>query len=244
MWCHIVSRTLSPNCYVVEPTSQICDWVQGDTDLKVGRWYATNQLLPDGRQIVVGGRNTQTLEFAPPTSSSQAITLGLLSQGSLYPFVFLLPSGNLFIFVSHASIIYNYKTNTVVRTFPKIPGNARTYPSGGSAVLLPLMWDDDYQSAQVLVCGGATSTSNTGATCSKTCGKISVTRPRSTWTMENMPGPRCMGDMLLLPDTNVLIINGAEKGNVLLNLIANFAVCVYTLHYNTGYESQYNDAHC
>ncbi|KAG0560890.1 hypothetical protein KC19_9G022400 [Ceratodon purpureus] len=206
------TRTLSPNCYNVEPTTQICDWVQGNTDLKVGRWYSTNQLLPDGRQIIVGGRNTQTLEFAPPKASSQAITLGLLSKASLYPFVFLLPSGNLFIFAKTSSIIYNYQTNTVVRTFPNIAGNARTYPSGGSAVMLPLTWQDDYQSAKVLVCGGATSTSNTGATCSSSCGLISVTTAGSTWAMENMPMPRCMGDMLLLPDTNALIINGAQKG--------------------------------
>lgn len=206
-------RTLSSNCYTVEPITKQCDWVETKARLSVGRWYSTNQLLPDGRQIIVGGRKTQTLEYSPP-SGRGAIPLGLLSNGQLYPFVHLLPTGDLFIFVNKHSIIYNYQNNKVVRTFPLIPGNPRTYPNGGSSVILPLKWEDDHQVAEILVCGGATSSSSKTATCSNTCGRIVATKANSNWVIETMPNPRCMGDMILLPDTNVLIINGAGKGNI------------------------------
>lgn len=42
-----------------------CDWVESDTQLQNGRWYASNQILPDGSQIVVGGRSVQTVEYVP-----------------------------------------------------------------------------------------------------------------------------------------------------------------------------------
>lgn len=42
-----------------------CNWVEQDTQLQNGRWYASNQILPDGSQIVVGGRSTQTIEYVP-----------------------------------------------------------------------------------------------------------------------------------------------------------------------------------
>ena len=238
--CHILSRTLSPNCYNVEPTTQICDWVQGNTDLKVGRWYSTNQLLPDGRQIIVGGRNTQTLEFAPPKASSQAITLGLLSKASLYPFVFLLPSGNLFIFANQDSIMFNYKTGTEVRRFPRLAGGPRNYPSSGSSVLLPITAADGYKAAEVMICGGAPAGSfqNVGsgkfAPALQTCGRLVITATNPQWQIENMPSPRVMGDMLILPTGEILIINGAKYGT------AGWGVCrepaLAPVLYNPGFR--------
>ena len=42
-----------------------CDWVEQDDGLQNGRWYSTNQILPDGSIIVVGGRGTTTVEYVP-----------------------------------------------------------------------------------------------------------------------------------------------------------------------------------
>lgn len=42
-----------------------CDWVELDGGLQEGRWYASNQILPDGTQIVVGGRGVGTVEYVP-----------------------------------------------------------------------------------------------------------------------------------------------------------------------------------
>ena len=45
--------------------------------------------------------------------------------------------------------------------------------------------------------------------------------------MENMPAPRVMGDMLILPNGEILIINGAEKGTAGWELATNPALAPY-----------------
>ncbi|KAG0621540.1 hypothetical protein M758_3G027900 [Ceratodon purpureus] len=222
-----VIRNLARNCFFVTPINTICDWVEGAQKLNVGRWYATNQLLPDGRQIIVGGRGQPSYEYSPPSANSKAIPMDFLKTSAdvttsatdtnnIYPYVHLLPTtGYLYIFANRDSIIFDYINNVVIRKFPKIPGNPRNYPSAGSSVMLPLKWQDNFQTAEVLVCGGATSmlgNQQPQALCSVTCGRIQVTTANSKWKMESMPIPRCMGDMILLPDMNVLIINGARRG--------------------------------
>jgi hypothetical protein len=59
-------RTYSP-C----PSSGTCNWVETTTPLQLGRWYASNQQLPDGTEIVVGGRSAFTVEFVPANGRGQ-----------------------------------------------------------------------------------------------------------------------------------------------------------------------------
>ncbi|KAK4354422.1 hypothetical protein RND71_026616 [Anisodus tanguticus] len=72
--------------------------------------------------------------------------------------------------------------------------------------------------AEVLVCGGAPRGSYPRAAkgdfvgALNTCGRITITDPNPQWTMETMPLARTMGDMVILPNGNVLIINGAASG--------------------------------
>ena len=229
-------RSLSTSCYAVEPVTRHCDWVESNLTLRYPRWYATNILLPDNRQIIFGGRDIhQSCEFIPPTvpptparymaflnMTQDGIACNLSSNmcnyttngpNNWYPFAYLLPTPNqIFLFANRDSIIYDYVLNIVVRKFPRIPGNPRNYPSGGSSVMLPMKWEDGYQKVEVMVCGGATNTTNVYANCSTSCGRMVVTDPHATWAMENMPIQRCMGDMVLLPDTNILVINGAQNG--------------------------------
>ncbi|KAL6963372.1 (methyl)glyoxal oxidase, partial [Sarracenia purpurea var. burkii] len=47
-----------------------CDWQEIGSGLAQKRWYATNHLLPDGRQIIIGGREQFNYEFYPKSSSS------------------------------------------------------------------------------------------------------------------------------------------------------------------------------
>ncbi|XP_039040202.1 aldehyde oxidase GLOX1-like [Hibiscus syriacus] len=46
-----------------------------------------------------------------------------------------------------------------------------------------------------------------------TCARITITDPNPQWVMETMPLARVMGDMILLPNGNVLLINGAGSGS-------------------------------
>ncbi|XP_059638113.1 aldehyde oxidase GLOX-like [Cornus florida] len=212
---------------IFQPCSY-CDWQELNSKLTKRRWYATNHILPDGRQIIIGGRQQFNYEFYPKTaSSSEAYNLPFLAQTSdrriennLYPFVFLNVDGNLFIFANNRAILFNYFKGVVVKTYPAIPGgDPRSYPSTGSSVLLPLKDLQGTQiEAEVLVCGGAPKGSYSSAINGKfvgalnTCGRIKITDPNPQWVVEKMPLARVMGDMLLLPNGNVLIINGAASG--------------------------------
>lgn len=212
-----MDRTFTP-CAV----TQNCDWVESATQqLQAPRWYATNQLLPDGRQIIIGGRAAFNIEYIPP-SANGPLYFDFLNatndaqNDNLYPYVHLMPDGNLYIFANQDSIVYNYVTNTVVKTFPRIPGGPRNYPSAGSSVMLPLLAANQFSVVEVLVCGGAQYGAFlapwTKKPCSITCERIVVTDVNPIWMEEKMPIARCMGDMILLPNTDVLIINGASVG--------------------------------
>ncbi|XP_042491794.1 aldehyde oxidase GLOX-like [Macadamia integrifolia] len=198
-----------------------CDWQEISNGLIQRRWYATNQILPDGRIIVIGGQENN-YEFYPKTSTSATVfSLTFLEQTSnLYPFVHLNVDGNLFICAYNEAILFNYTSNSVVHTFPPIPDyQPRTYPFTGSSVLLPLRnLQSSSVEAEVLICGGAPwdsyqdATSGNFTAALNTCARIRITDPNAAWTMETMPLARVMGDMTLLPNGQVLIINGARRG--------------------------------
>ncbi|XP_039119476.1 aldehyde oxidase GLOX1-like isoform X3 [Dioscorea cayenensis subsp. rotundata] len=203
-----------------------CDWEEIKNGLILKRWYASNALLPDGRIIVVGGRARFDYEFIPKASVYDLPFLRQTkdsSENNLYPFLHLLPDGNLFVFANTKSIVLDFKTNKVVREFPEIPGNAaRNYPSSGSSVLLPLLLNNSEDingiKAEIMICGGAEPSSNSKAMkgeflpADDTCGRLVVTEKSPEWEMERMPMSRVMGDMVLLPTGDILIINGAGKG--------------------------------
>ncbi|XP_057422653.1 aldehyde oxidase GLOX1-like [Lotus japonicus] len=211
-----------------------CDWVEFNHSLVVPRWYSTNHILPDGRhQIIIGGRKQYNFEFYPKNSKiKNTYSLPLLAQthdvdqeNNLYPFVFLNVDGNLFIFANNRAILFNYNSRQIVRTYPSIPGGEpRNYPSTGSAVLLPLK-NISHSSqplnveAEVMICGGAPRGSYLEAHDShrflgalNTCARIKITDTNPKWSMETMPGARIMSDMVMLPNGNVLLINGASAG--------------------------------
>ncbi|KAF5818030.1 putative galactose oxidase [Helianthus annuus] len=206
-----------------------CDWKELKAGLINRRWYATNHLLPSGRQIIIGGRRQYNYEFYPKVSKSEkAYNLPFLVQtndpkleNNLYPFVFLNTDGNLFIFANNRAILFDYSLNRVVKNYPQIPGGEpRNYPSTGSAVLLPLrIVQRNVTVVEVLVCGGAPKGAFVNAQngvfdgALKTCGRIKISDPSPKWVMESMPLARVMGDMLLLPTGDVLIINGGSKGS-------------------------------
>lgn len=171
-------------------------------------------------------------EFLPKRATgANKFNLELLYGGvdDLYPFVSLLPDGNVWIFAARDSVLLNYKTNVIVRKYPTIPGQTRNYPAAGSSTLLPLSWVDGFQAAEVLVCGGSSASFNTNKPAQKSCGRMMVTAPDASWAMEDMPVARTMGDMILLPTGDVLIINGAQVGSQGWEYASNaaFQPCLY-----------------
>ncbi|KAK1362117.1 aldehyde oxidase GLOX [Heracleum sosnowskyi] len=208
-----------------------CDWIEFERNLTVQRWYATNQILPDGRIIIVGGRRAFSYEFFPKNQEDGTLknvfNLSFLLQTSdskeennLYPFVHILPDGNLFIFANQRSILFDYSNHRVLKEYPVIPDAKRSYPSTGSSVLLPfkLVSGEVLPEAEVMICGGSYGGAYLKArvghyvAASTSCGRLKVSDPDPKWVMEEMPMGRVMPDMLLVPTGDVVIINGAGRG--------------------------------
>ncbi|MCD7457034.1 hypothetical protein HAX54_033951 [Datura stramonium] len=205
-----------------------CDWTELPQNLTVQRWYASDHILPDGRVIIVGGRRAFSYEFFPKNSNDNdaAFDFPFLKEttdpgeeNNLYPFLYLLPDGNLYIFANQRSISFDYVNNKVVKEFPMIPGEKRNYPSTGSSVMLPLRLHSALNPVvEVMICGGARGGAYISAQkgafwpASRTCGRMKLTDPDPKWVMEDMPLGRVMPDMLLLPTGDVIILNGAARG--------------------------------
>ncbi|KAL9234718.1 hypothetical protein vseg_009556 [Gypsophila vaccaria] len=225
-----VVRTFQPtNCSGTTSTNN-CDWVEIPNGLFEHRWYASNHILGDGSSIILGGRRGFSYEFFPKTPSTSNLTpfpfLAEVNErgveNNLYPFIFLNVDGNLFVFANNRAILFDFKNNVVVRTYPTVPGgDPRNYPSTGSAVLLPIknLELGDKAEVEVFICGGARHGAYVKAASKKwflpalnSCARFKINDPNATWVMETMPKPRVMGDMLLLPNGDVLIINGAASG--------------------------------
>lgn len=225
-----VVRSLAPCAFNSGAATAACDWVERPGYLAVRRWYATNQILPDGRVVIVGGRRQYSYEFFPREEEAQPREFPFLretrdgdAENNLYPFLHLLPDGSLFVFANTRAVAIDYATGRVLRTFPAIPGGEpRNYPSTGSSVLLPLRLPAGGGAAavvaEVLICGGAPRGSyqqalnGTFIPALRTCGRLVLTDSGASWRMETMPAARVMGDMLLLPTGDVIIVNGAGKG--------------------------------
>ncbi|KAL6650973.1 hypothetical protein ACP70R_009898 [Stipagrostis hirtigluma subsp. patula] len=201
-------------------TDGSCDWVESPNALAEGRWYGTNEKLPDGGAIIVGGLGVTTYEFLPkvPGGANNGAFIQLrpfLSRvNTLYPFVHLNIDGNLFIFANNRAILFDYKGGRILREYPQVSGlEPRTNPFAGSSVLLPLK--PNPTEAEVLICGGAPAPQSATAALPAldTCKRLKITDPAAQWVDEpRMPSRRVMGDMILLPNGEVAIINGAKDG--------------------------------
>ncbi|KAI3775924.1 hypothetical protein L1987_45684 [Smallanthus sonchifolius] len=203
-------------------TTSFCDWEElDDVELIQGRWYSTNQILPNGSVIIIGGKDAVSVELFPPRTGGSVVNFPFLADAAddqmdnLYPYVHLLPNGHLFVFANDKSVLYDYTNNVVLKQYPQLQGGPRNYPSAGSSVMLALT--GDYSSAIVVVCGGAQygayNAMNITAPAKSSCGRIEATAKNPVWEMEDMPFRRIMGDMVMLPTGDVLIINGAQAGS-------------------------------
>ncbi|CAL9056182.1 unnamed protein product [Musa banksii] len=209
------------------------DWVERPFYLGVRRWYASNQLLPDGRVIILGGRRQFSYEFFPrELAGSRTVfqfpflldTWNRETENNLYPFLHLLPDGTLFVFANDRAVVLDAIRHRVLRRLPPVPGGPRSYPSSGSSVLLPLR---PGAAPEVLVCGGTpwgsyrAALNGTFLPALRTCARIKPADSDPAWSLEDMPLPRVMGDMLLLPTCDVLIVNGAAAGTAGWELARN-----------------------
>lgn len=202
------------------------NWREPGNKLNSKRWYPSAQTLSDGRVFVASGslngldpsvpaNNNPTYEILSPTgvSVTGSIRMDILARNQpyyMYPFMHLLRDGQIFIFTSKSSQIFNINTNSVAKEMPDLPGLFRTYPNTGGSVLLPLKSSDGWAS-RVMICGGG-SYQDITSPADASCGLISPEAATPTWEMDTMPQGRVMVEGVLLPDEKVLWLNGANRG--------------------------------
>ncbi|KAK7452115.1 hypothetical protein VKT23_012220 [Stygiomarasmius scandens] len=211
------------------------DWEENGDILKLQRprWYPAAAMLANGSIVVIGGErgandiDSPNLEILPkPLGGDTVVDLPWLldaTQLNLYPFVTVLPSGNLFIVYYNQARILNPTTFDTLKILPKIPGNVnnadagRTYPLEGAMVLFPQRapYTDPLR---VLICGGSTPGP---ASVSDNCVSIAPEAPNAAWTVERMPSRRVMSCMVPLPDGTFMIMNGAKEGVAGFGLASN-----------------------
>lgn len=220
-----------------DKSSNGANWVEPGNQLDTARWYPSVQTLPDGTIFVASGslngldpaqhaNNNPTYEILDQNgiTQGQSIPMEILVKSQpyyMYPFIHLLPDGNLFIFVSKSSEIFNFSSNTTIQSLPDLPGEYRTYPNTGTSVLLPLSSSNNW-SAEILICGGGAYQDLTSPT-DASCGRITPLSSSSsssnnnnkppTWELDSLPQGRTMLDNILLPDGTILFLNGAHIGS-------------------------------
>lgn len=201
-------------------------WSEPGNQLNTARWYASVASLADGTQFVASGslngldptvaaNNNPTWELLDRNGISNNIStaLDILVKNQpyyMYPFLHLLPSGDLFVFVSKSGELFSPSTNLTTSALPDLPGDYRTYPNTGGSVLLPLSSSNNY-TPEVVICGGGAYQDITSPT-DPSCGRISPISPNPSWEMDSMPSGRGMGEATLLPDGTVLWVNGCGQG--------------------------------
>ncbi|KAF9897316.1 hypothetical protein BX616_005816, partial [Lobosporangium transversale] len=205
-----------------------CTFIENPADpawqMTGNRWYVSITTLPSGDLFVLGGSNESlainrqatnnpTWELYPKPLDYKPVLMQFMIDAmpnNLYPNVYTLPDGNLYIFANQKSVIYNVQTQQEVKRLPDIPGGPRSYPLTGSHVLLPLDPAKNYQH-EILVCGGSEAMS-TRANALQSCGRINLHADDPQWEMDQMPTPRLMSDAVILADGKIMLLNGAQQG--------------------------------
>lgn len=133
--------------------------------------------------------------------------------------VIALPDGRIFMAANNQTAIYDMETNTETR-LPDIPNGVRiSYPYDGTIALLPLH-PPDY-TPEILICGGSATSDQIPAInltsqdpASDQCNRMTLTPEgiQRGWEIERLLEPRVMPEMILMPNGQVIIVNGGKTG--------------------------------
>ena len=134
---------------------------------------------------------------------------------SIYPFVFVLPTHKLFIHAWNKTCLLDLDSfEFEARRILTLRSEPRNYPVQGTVVLLPLLptTNPPYQ-PRVLLIGGGGVPPDLKMPATETCEILDLSAEPLTWrAAPSLAGGRVMGDAVLLPDGNVLVMNGSRTG--------------------------------
>ncbi|KAF7328277.1 hypothetical protein MVEN_02567600 [Mycena venus] len=212
------------------------DWQENFQELSLQRqrWYPTAAVLANGSVLVIGGETGSNASPQPsleilPNPGGKADTvieldwLARTDPYNLYPFVFVLPSGRIFVIYYNEARILDPVTFSTVVQLPNLPASVnnflggRTYPLEGAAVMFPqhAPYTDP---VRILTCGGSAPGAGVAL---DNCVSIEPESPNPTWLLERMPSQRVMPCMTPLPDGTFMIMNGAHQGLAGFGLATN-----------------------
>ncbi|KAI0745030.1 DUF1929-domain-containing protein [Earliella scabrosa] len=208
-----------------------CEWVL-TTEMTTRRWYPSLETLEDGSAIILGGcgwggyvnaafQDNPTWEIFPPPEGQELVNSNLLATtlpANLYPLTWMLPSGNIFLQSNWKTALLDYKTQTETPLDDMIDA-VRVYPASGGSAMLPLTPDNDY-TATLLFCGGTNLQPDRWVTdwniaaykASDSCVRITPDKSGSYVQDDPLPEGRTMGNLILLPNGKILMLNGAQTG--------------------------------
>ncbi|KAK7440787.1 hypothetical protein VKT23_016864 [Stygiomarasmius scandens] len=206
------------------------------------RWYQSSARIEDGSILIMGGSwdniiinlpniTNPTYEYYPPKNmhgqNGTPIYMPFLDEtlnANFFPLLMQLPDGNFFVAAKNKAIIWDRRTNQEIRRLPDVPnGVIITNPIPAGSTLLPLTPENNY-TPEVLICGGSTYpddlpswerfVASSQEPASNQCIRMVLDDAgiEKGWEVEQMPQPRIMSEMVLLPDGRVLILNGAQTG--------------------------------
>lgn len=210
------------------------DWQENVNSLsmKDGRWYPSAMIMSNGSILVMGGEDgsngkaVPTLEILPNPNSVPSQHCDYLQRTdpyNLYPFLAVMPSGNIFVSYYNEARLLDPVSLQTVQTLPNIPGSVnnpaggRTYPLEGSFMLLP-QFAPYTDPVTVLICGGSVPGP---AIALDNCVSTQPDSNNATWLIERMPSQRVISCMTALPDGTYLILNGAQQGVAGFGLATN-----------------------
>ncbi|KAJ7624447.1 glyoxal oxidase precursor, partial [Roridomyces roridus] len=218
-----------PGCTVFEDPENL--------HLVVTRWYPTALRIADGSLMIMGGSDILTtfngadiaqnnIEFFPPRAGEAGTVrpskfLNDTLPANLFP-RYVLPSGHILMIANNQSAVYDVDTNTELMRLPDLPNGVRIgVPFDGFAQLLPL--SPPLYEPTVLACGGSDKPdtitveemSNQDVATTQ-CSRITLTPAgiAAGWEVEQLPDPRLLPETVLLPNGDLMIINGAHTGQV------------------------------
>jgi len=206
-----------------------CNWIMDDP-MTTRRWYPTLETLEDGSMIILGGcqwggyvngggQDNPTYEFFP--SRGDPIASPILSSTlpvNLYPLTWLLPSGNLLIQSNRKTVLLDYRKNKEFQ-LDNMPDAVRTYPASAGNVMMPLTPANNW-TATVMFCGGSNIQSDQWEQdwdiphhpASNSCVSITPDVNGSYTEVDPLPEGRSMGNLIILPNGQILCLNGAKTG--------------------------------
>lgn len=198
-----------------------------------GRWYASCITLPNGHVLTVAGekrisgietRNTSYQIFNPISGHLEAEVsappLSGFGATISYPFLFVLPSGKLMMHGGTRTVfldLHTWSFDSLTLEAASRPGrNARTYGLEGTSVLLPLLPTSTppYRARVMMIGGGGPDPVSIRTPATNTCEILDTSVSPMSWQLvASMAQPRVMPDAVLLPDGNVLVMNGSSRGH-------------------------------